>query len=83
MFKCFVFPWKKEIFEIEIATFLSTNTSMHPFCYKFKSNNTFLSHKVWFFIVVAAINLASSVDYATISCFLEHQEKTSKPEIKQ
>jgi len=32
---------------------------------------------------VVAINSASAVDCATISCFFEHQEKTPVPRLKQ
>ena len=73
--KCLVFPWKTRLWEIAIVVWLWTRTSILFHYFKCKSHRIFLNHNAWLTAAVAVINSASTVDCATISCFLEHHKK--------
>jgi len=83
MLKCLVFPWHTGSFEIAIVAWLSTKIYVLSFCWISKSHKTIFNHKTWFAAAVAAMNSASAVDYATISCFFVHHENILEPMLKQ
>ena len=78
------FPWKIGLWEVPIITWLSTKTFVVSFCSMLRSIKNFFNHNTtWLTTAKVAINSSFAVNFATISCFLEHHEKMPEPRLKQ
>ena len=76
---CFVLLWNTEFLDNAIAELLSQKIIVHfPYSWQ-KLLNILLIQIVWHAATLAATYYSSTVDNATIGCFLEAHEMAPEP----